>query len=73
MAGRLFTHDEGKHLVSFTSIRSSSSVGATSTAAPRRPLRKSPLTVLLNTSASTGSGHIFRMIGRSNLSCGSRS
>ena len=58
------------HFVPFTSIdRSSSSVGATSISFDSSSASKtSPLTVLTNSSDSTGSGHIFRMIGRSNLS-----
>ncbi|CAH0375049.1 unnamed protein product [Pelagomonas calceolata] len=44
--------------------RSSSSSGATSTSGDSSSAAKvSPLTVLMNSSDSTGSGHIFRMIG----------
>ena len=53
------------HFVPFTSTdRSSSSVGATSISFDSSSASKtSPLTVLTNSSDSTGSGHIFRMIG----------
>ena len=58
------------HFVPFTAIhRSSASLGATSINFDSSSASKtSPLTVLVNSSDSTGSGHIFRMIGRSNLS-----